>query len=231
MRATTIQMEDFYYVAIEILRKQRKEMGFSNTSQNEVISTALSLMLEKYGVTEDDVIKELKRMKELEDKETKAFEETARPTRYRAIIDTLLDSQVAYDRIFFDHDTELPNPYMEIALHNRSALQEEPGKGRHLHKKWSDITAVKGDICDIVIEEERQPTIEQIKNDISIITKCRYLWSNGRLYSLRDPYLFILVNDNINNIEYSTEKNVGNFKEVIVCDKNEFTDIYIKHCS
>jgi hypothetical protein len=229
MRSTTVQMEDFYYAAIEILKRRRKEIGFTNTSQNEVISTALSLMLDKYGIIEEDVIKELKNMKIQEEKENKQFEETDRPTRYRTIIDTLRDSKSPYDLIFYDHDTELPNPYRETALHKRSALQEEPGKGRGLHKKWSDVTAVRGDICDIVIEEDRQPTPEQIISEISIITKCNYLWTNNRLYTLTNPYLFILVNDNINNVEYSVEESIGNFRKVIVCNKSDFAEMYEKH--
>lgn len=229
MRSTTIQMEDFYYAAIEILKRYRKEMGFSGTSQNEVISTALSLMLEKYEITEEDVVKELRNMREMKEIKTRKFEEANIPTRYRAIVDTLIDSPLPYDRVFFDRDTELPSPYRSIALRKRNALQEEPGKGRPLHKKWSDVVAVRGDVCDIVIEEERQPTTEKIESDISIVTRCRYVWTNGRLYTMSNPYLFILVYENVNDVEYFDKENVGNFEKVIVCGKGEFEDAFTKH--
>ena len=148
-----------------------------------------------------------------------------RTTRYQEVIDVLIDSSL-YSQIFFDHDTELPSPYRKIALHKRNALQEEQGKGWHLQKKRPDVVGVKNDICDIIIEEERQPTSEKINNDIHLITKCKYLWANGRLYDLGNPSLFILINENVNNLNNSIRENIGTFKKVIVCDKNEFEDMY-----
>ncbi len=55
--------------------------------------------------------------------------------RYKYILDVLLNSPRRYDTIIFDHASDLPNPYRSRAHLGTSALQEEPGKGRNLHKK------------------------------------------------------------------------------------------------
>ncbi len=114
-------------------------------------------------------------------------------------------------------------------MRKRNALQENPGKGKHLHKKRPDVVAVKDDTCDIIIEEERQPTIEKINDDIRIITKCKFLWTNRKLYDLADPYLFILINENVNNLGNSVRDSVGTFKKVVICNKDEFEGMYETH--
>ena len=111
-------------------------------------------------------------------------------------------------------------------MHKRNALQEKAGRGSHLHKKWPDVVAVKNGICDIIIEEERQPTIRKIDDDVCVITKCKFLWTNGKLYDLAEPYLFILINENTNNLDNSVRENIGIFKKVVVCNKDEFEDMY-----
>ena len=147
-----------------------------------------------------------------------------RLTRYQGIVDVLIDSG-RYTRVYFDHDTELPNPYRDIASLNRIALQEQPGKGRHLHKKWSDVAGVRGHMCDIVIEEEREPAYGKISTDIDTITRCRYVWVDGGLYTLSQPTLFILVSSGYTTTS-SVDENVGSFKRVVVCAKGEFEGMF-----
>lgn len=55
-------------------------------------------------------------------------------SRYQPIIDVLIDSG-SYDKVYFDHDHELPIPYRIIGFLKNNPLQEHPGKGRKLHKK------------------------------------------------------------------------------------------------
>jgi len=150
----------------------------------------------------------------------------AKSLRYQSIIDVLVNSPRKYDQVFFDHQEELPSPYQGIAHRMRSALQELPGTGRPLQKKWPDITAVKDLGCDIVIEEERRPTQEKVDTDIRTITRCRYLWALGRQFELRRPHLFIVLNDNVNNIPPSVQDNVGHFCRVIVCTVEDFPNKY-----
>ena len=147
-----------------------------------------------------------------------------RLTRYQGIIDVLVDSG-RYSQVYFDHDTELPSPYRGIAFLNRSALQEQPGKGRQLHKKWPDVVGVRGATCDIVVEEEREPTAGKIEVDIETITRCRYLWVDGGLFTLSQPALFILVNSR-SGVPGSVRENVGSFKRVVVCGKGEFESMF-----
>lgn len=151
-----------------------------------------------------------------------------RMTRYQEIIDVLVDAS-RYDRIFYDHDTELPNPYRGIALHMRSALQEKPGKGRELHLKWPDVTALKGEACDIVIEEEREPGQDKIDKDISLITRCGYLWADGSIYRLVKPVLFVLISQANGSTRALVRERVGTFKRVVVCAKQSFEEMYVKH--
>jgi predicted RNA-binding Zn-ribbon protein involved in translation (DUF1610 family) len=148
-------------------------------------------------------------------------------TRYQGIIDVLIDSG-RYSQVYFDHDTELPSPYRGIAFLNRSALQEQPGKGRQLHKKWPDVVGVRGATCDVVVEEEREPTFGKIEVDIEIITKCRYLWVDSRLFPLSQPTLFILVNSPY-GVQSSVRDHVGSFKRVVVCAKGEFESMFRQH--
>ena len=149
--------------------------------------------------------------------------------RYRGIILVLVDSPIAYDFISFDHTHELPSPYLKIAFRNTSALQEQPGKGQALHKKEADITAVRGDLCDIIIEEELRPNLDKVQQDISLITPCRYLWTRGQQFELRDVYLFVVINDNPNGISQSIREGAGCFKRVIVCEKYDFGRLYQSH--
>ena len=150
-----------------------------------------------------------------------------RTTRYQGIIDVLLDTNM-FSRVHFDHDTELSSPYREIAYHLRSALQKESGKGRGKHCKWPDIVGIKGDICDIIIEEERQPNGLKIRGDLDIITPCNYLWTNRRTYNLNNPTLFILIND---TTEYPTsvKEKIGSFSKAIVCMKNDFPEMFERY--
>ncbi len=148
------------------------------------------------------------------------------PTRYRLILDVLLNSPRSYDLVVFDHANELPNPYRGRARLGTSALQVEPGKGRSLHKKQADITAMTGDVCDIIIEEELRPNKEKIDDDIAKISPCKYLWTLGQQFELHDPCLFVLVNDDKFSIRPYTIERVGNLRRVIVCRVEEFQDQY-----
>lgn len=150
-----------------------------------------------------------------------------RTTRYQGIIDVLLDTNM-FSRVHFDHDTELSSPYREIAYHLRSALQKVPGKGRDNHCKWPDIVGIKGDICDIIIEEERQPNEGKIEGYLDIITQCNYLWTNGRTYNLNNPTLFILIDD---TTEYPTsvKEKIGSFSKTIECMKNDFPEMFERY--
>jgi len=152
------------------------------------------------------------------------------PHRYQAIIDLLIDSG-RYEMICFDHQTDLPSPYRDIAWLNRSALQEQPGKGRHLHKKWPDITAVSRGVCDLVIEEERAPGPDKINRDIEIITACRYLWARNQLYPLRNPTLFVVATEVSLNPSPEIHGRVGHFGQVIVCEEKDFAALYHRYCS
>jgi hypothetical protein len=151
----------------------------------------------------------------------------ARPvrlTRYQGIIDVLIDSG-RYTEVYFDHDTELPHPYRRIGFRNRCALQEQPGKGRSLHKKWADVVGVRGSASDIVIEEEREPAAGKVGQDIAIITKCRYVWVDERLLPLSQPSLFILL-DSRYHVGGSVKECVGTFERVVVCAKSEFESMF-----
>jgi hypothetical protein len=151
-----------------------------------------------------------------------------RLTRYQGILDVMIDSGL-YSLAYFDHDTELPSPYRRIAHHKRSALQEQPGMGRTYHKKWPDVVGVRGDTCSLVVEEEREPSAGKVEQDIAIITRCRYVWINGRLVTLSQPTLFILVNSQY-GVRSSVRSNVGNFRRVVVCAKSEFESMFRQHC-
>ncbi len=168
---------------------------------------------------------------EIEDEEQYEKNRAAltRPLRYQDTIDTLIDSPRGYDLILFDHQEQLPSPYRGIAFRKTSALQVEPGKGRALHVKEADITAVKGEYCDIVIEEEMQPNQEKVEEDVQRITPCRYLWTNNRQFELHSPTLFVLINGNPNRIPTTVRRNVGCFKQVIVCEEQEFRQLFEKH--
>jgi len=146
--------------------------------------------------------------------------------RYQEIIDILLDSSKSYDYVLFDHTHELPSPYREIAFRNTSALQEQPGKASFLHKKEADITAVRGNFCDIIIEEELKPSPDQVQQDISRITPCSFLWTRGRQFELRDAYLFVVIKDNANGISESIREGTGCFKRVIVCETHDFKRLF-----
>ena len=128
--------------------------------------------------------------------------------------------------VYFDHDTELPDPYRGIAFHRRNALQEEPGKGRHLHKKWPDVVAVKGSACDVVIEEERQADVWKAQQDIDIITHCKYRWGDGAQFDLVNPVLFVLLAASFQSAPMSVRDGVGTFKRVVACEEAEFADAY-----
>lgn len=151
-----------------------------------------------------------------------------RLTRYQGIIDVLIDSG-RYTDVYFDHDTELPSPYRGIASLNRSALQEQPGKGRALQKKWADVVGVRGSVCDVVIEEGREPATGKISADIETITRCRYVWVDERLLQLSQPTLFILVNSRY-GLSSSVEEYVGAFERVVVCAKSEFEGLFRQYC-
>ena len=128
--------------------------------------------------------------------------------------------------MYFDHDTELADPYRGIPRHRRNALQEQPGKGRHLHKKWPDVVAIKGLQCDIVIEEERQADAWKAQQDVDVITRCKYLWVDGIQFDLINPVLFVLLDGPLYNADVSVTDNVGTFKRVVVCQKSDFEDAF-----
>ncbi len=151
-----------------------------------------------------------------------------RLTRYQGIIDVLLDSG-CFNWVFFDHDTELPDPYRGRALRKRNALQEDPGKGRSLHKKWADVVGVRGRSCDIVIEEERMPAAGKIEVEVGIITRCRYLWTDGRQFALTKPYLFVVIDGEGYESMPSVRERVGTFDKVIVCRKIDFGEMFRRH--
>lgn len=150
-------------------------------------------------------------------------------TRYQPIIDVLIDSGI-YEKVYFDHETELPIPYRNIGYLKRNALQEQSGKGREFHKKWADICGIKNEKLKIIIEEERKPTIPKIEEDIEIISKCRYLWTGGKEFKFDpDCVLFILLYNNINNIQERVVENKGNLKRIVVCNKELFKEKYNRH--
>ena len=148
--------------------------------------------------------------------------------RYQSIIDVLVDDE-DFERVYFDHETELPTPYREIGFLKRSSLQEQPGKGRELHKKWADICAISSGRVKVIIEEERKATDSKVWTDIDIIAKCRYLWADGRTFPF-DPEcsLFVLLNDNVHNVPERVMRNYGNLKIVIICSKESFRERYTK---
>jgi hypothetical protein len=74
---------------------------------------------------------------------------------------------------------------------------------------------VRGSVCDVVIEEEREPATGKISADIETITRCRYVWVDERLLQLSQPTLFILVNSRY-GVMSSTEECVGAFERVVV---------------
>ena len=129
--------------------------------------------------------------------------------RYQSIIDVLIDSGI-FGRVYFDHETELPVPYREIGFLKRNALQESSGKGRGLHKKWADICAIRNGKVSVIIEEERRATDAKVRADIETISRCKYLWTDGREFPF-DPgcVLFILLNDNIYNVQERIVHNKG----------------------
>ena len=146
--------------------------------------------------------------------------------RYQKIIDTLIDTG-SYDKIYFDHETELDIPYREIGYLKHSALQEKPGKGRGLHKKRADICAVKDGFVKVIIEEERKATEDKVWKDIDIISECMYLWTDGELFPFDNLCtLFVILNNNINNIPERVDSSVGNLRYVIVCRIDRFPDLY-----
>lgn len=149
-------------------------------------------------------------------------------TRYQSIIDVLIDSS-RYTRVYFDYDTQLPVPYRGIAFRKRSALQEKPGKGRELHKKWADVVGVHGTACDIVVEEELEPGYGKVQQDIDIITRCRYLWADSQLFTLSQPCLFVLVDSRGSATLASVRDDVGTFKRIVVCEKSKFETMFREH--
>jgi hypothetical protein len=159
----------------------------------------------------------------------KAFQE-----RYQELIDLLINSRF-YDHIYFDPPRKTPKDfrvYEGIATRNRIALQEMPGKGSHLQKGWkrADITPVKDEICDLIIEEEFQPNIKRINEYIPKITKCRYLWIANRLCTLCEPWLFIVLPNNADRIDSEVLKDTGTFRKIVVCNSNEFKIHYEEYC-
>jgi uncharacterized protein YraI len=151
-----------------------------------------------------------------------------RLTRYQGIVDVLLDSAL-YSRVYFDHDHDLPNPYRVIAFLREPALQEQPGKGRALQKKEPDVVGIRDGTCDIVIEEELNPSAGTVEADIARNTQCKYLWVDGRLFTLSQPTLFVLVDGQGYAAPSEVREQVGTFKRVVVCRKSEFAEMYRKH--
>lgn len=150
-------------------------------------------------------------------------------TRYQPIIDVLIDSGI-YEKVYFDHETELPIPYRNIGYLKRNALQEQSGKGREFHKKWADVCGIENEKLKILIEEERKPTIPKIEEDIEIISKCRYLWTGGKEFKFDpDCVLFILLYNNINNVQERVVENKGSLKRIVVCNKELFKEKYNRY--
>jgi len=148
--------------------------------------------------------------------------------RYQETIDILIDD-VRYERVYFDHETELEIPYRNIGFHKRNALQEKPGKGRALHKKWADICAIKSGKVKVIIEEERKATETKVGSDINIIKNCHYNWVDGNIYPFDDEcLLFILLNKNIHGIPERIYDNMGSLNKVIICEKGKFKDYYFQ---
>ncbi len=150
-------------------------------------------------------------------------------TRYQSIIDVLIDSG-AFDKVYFDHETELPIPYRNIGFLKRNALQEQSGKGRILHQKWPDICGIRNGKLRIIIEEERKTTSNKVNEDIDIISKCKYLWTDNTEFSFdAECSLFILLYHNINNIPETVIENKGNLKRIVICNKELFRDKYTQY--
>jgi len=147
-------------------------------------------------------------------------------TRYQPIIDVLIDSGV-YEKIYFDHETELQIPYRKIGFLKRNALQEQSGKGTKFHKKRPDVCGIKNNKLKIIVEEERKPARSKIEEDIEKISKCKYLWTDGNEFDLDpDCVLFILLYNNINSVQERVVENKGNLKRIVVCDKESFSEKY-----
>jgi hypothetical protein len=91
------------------------------------------------------------------------------------------------------------------------------------------VVGVRGSVCDIVIEEEREPAFGKISADIETITRCRYVWVDERLLPLSQPSLFILVNSRY-GVSSSVEEYVGAFERVVVCAKSEFESMFRRYC-
>lgn len=149
--------------------------------------------------------------------------------RYQSIIDVLVDDG-GFERVYFDHETELPIPYREIGFHTRNALQEHPGKGRGLHKKWADICAIRNGKARVLVEEERRATEGKVTADIDTISKCKYDWTDDELFPF-DPkcVLFILLYDNVHNVHERVIRDKGSLKVVVVCNKESFREKYAQH--
>jgi hypothetical protein len=148
--------------------------------------------------------------------------------RYQSIIDVLMDDK-SFERVYFDREPELPIPYRRIGFLKRNALQEKPGKGRDLHKKWADICAIRSGRVKVIVEEERKKTVSEVETVIEKVAKCRYLWVDGKLFPFdTECSLFIVMNDNIYNVQERVDRNVGNLKRVIVCSKESFREKYTK---
>jgi len=147
-------------------------------------------------------------------------------SRYQPIIDVLIESG-NYDKVYFDHDHELKIPYRNIGYLKLNALQEQRGKDRKLQKKEADVCAIKDGKLKIIIEEEQHPTVNKVKNDIEIISKCRYLWIEEDEYPFdADCVLFILLFNNKNEIHEEVIENKGSLKQIVVCKKELFQEKY-----
>ena len=150
-------------------------------------------------------------------------------TRYQPIIDVLIDTG-CFERVYFDHDTELPVPYRSIGYRKRSALQEQPGKGRQFHKKWSDICAIQGGELRIIVEEERRPSDQKVREVIEKTARCRYVWVDRESLAFSpDCVLFVLLYDNTQGVTERVIEGKGSLRRVIVCDKGSFKEKYDRY--
>ena len=77
---------------------------------------------------------------------------------------------------------------------------------------------------------KRKPTDDKVREDIDIVAKCKYLWTDGTLFPFdRERVLFVVLNDNVHGVPERVVRDIGNLKTVIVCSKESFGKRYTEY--